>query len=254
MVHDKTPILEVQNLRKRFGGLIALNGVDLTVHRGEFHSVIGPNGAGKTTLFNSLAGMFPPTGGRIFFKNRDVTRMQPFELFRLNMVRTFQISSIFANLTVLKNLEIAAQGRHRTSNSPWGRLTRPRGEITKTCVDCLQRYGLEEMMNQTAGLLAYGDKRRLEIAMGVVGEPEIFLIDEPTAGMSPEETAQTVKLLRRLSDEMTILLVEHDMSVVMEVSDRITVLNQGTVLAQGTPREIRRNPEVRSVYLGEYSC
>lgn len=253
MEQNGAPIVEVRNLVKRFGGLVAINGVNLSFYRGEFHSIIGPNGAGKTTFFNSLAGMFPPTEGKIFFKKRDVTRMRPFELFRLHMVRTFQISSIFANLTVLKNVEIAAQGRHRTSNSPWGRLTRPRGEITKTCVDYLERFGLAQMMNQSAGLLAYGDKRRLEIAMGVVSEPEIFLIDEPTAGMSPEETAQTVKLLKQLSEGMTILLVEHDMGVVMEVSDRITVLNQGRVLAQGTPREIRQNPEVRSVYLGEYA-
>lgn len=253
MEHHEAPIVEVRNVVKRFGGLVAINRVNLSFHRGEFHSVIGPNGAGKTTFFNLLAGMFPPTEGQIFFKNKDVSRMRPFELFRLRMVRTFQISSVFANLTVLKNVEIAAQGRHRTSNSPWGRLTRSRPEIRKMCLEYLERFGLAQMMNQTAGLLAYGDKRRLEIAMGVAGEPEILLIDEPTAGMSPEETFQTVKLLKQLSEGMTILLVEHDMGVVMEVSDRITVLNYGRVLAQGTPREIRENPEVRSVYLGEYA-
>ncbi len=251
MDRNALPILEVRDLVKRFGGLVAINGVNLAFYQGEFHSVIGPNGAGKTTLFNSLAGMFPPTSGEIFFNNKNVTGMRPFELFRLRMVRTFQISSIFSGLTVLKNVEIAAQGRHRTSNSPWGRLTTPRRKITEKCVSYLERFGLAPMMNQPAGLLAYGDKRRLEITMGVVSEPELLLIDEPTAGMSPEETMQTVALLKELSGGMTILLVEHDMGVVMEVSDRITVLNQGRVLAIGTPRDIRQNQDVRSVYLGE---
>lgn len=245
------PILEIQNLSKNFGGLIATNNVNLSIYQGQVHSIIGPNGAGKTTFFNLLTGMFPPSSGKIFFKGQDITHFDPSKTFRLKIVRTFQISSIFPKLSVLKNVEIAAQGRYRTSNYPWGRLTRKRSEIREICIEYLTQFKLDAFKNQRSSLLAYGDKRRLEIVMGLVSDPEILLLDEPTAGMSPEETRETAQIIRKLGGKITILLVEHDMKVVMGISDRITVLNRGTLLADGTPEEIRDNPKVKAIYLGE---
>ena len=179
-----------------------------------------------------------------------MTHLSPPQIFRRRIVRTFQISSIFPKLTVLKNVEIAAQGRYRSSNSPWGRLTRSRRRIQKLCLDYLDQFKLADRRNQRASLLAYGDKRRLEIVMGLVCDPEVLLLDEPTAGMSPEETQETARFIRQVSGDITVLLVEHDMKVVMGVSDRVTVLHRGAVLADGRPEEIQSHPEVRSVYLG----
>jgi branched-chain amino acid transport system ATP-binding protein len=249
MGQETIPILEVKDLSVHFGGLTALDRVNLSFHSGKLQSIIGPNGAGKTTLFNLLTGMFPPSSGHILHKGEEITRLHPPEIFRRRIVRTFQISAIFPELSVLKNVEIAAQGRFRTSNSPWGRLTRPRKELHRLCLDSLEKLDLVDQMEQKAGLLAYGDKRRLEIVMGLVSEPEVLLLDEPTAGMSPEETQKTAKFLRDLSKRVTLLLVEHDMKVIMGISDRVTVLNRGTVLADGVPEEIQNNPEVQAVYL-----
>lgn len=243
-------ILELKNLRKHFGGLAAVDGVNCSFHRGQLQSVIGPNGAGKTTLFNLITGMFPPSSGQIFFKGEEITRLSSPDIFRRRIVRTFQISSIFPELSVLKNVEIAAQGRYRTSNAPWGRLTRSRGYIQDLCRHELEKLKLLPQREQKAGLLAYGDKRRLEIVMALVSDPELLLLDEPTAGMSPEETQETAQLIQELSRTVTVLLVEHDMKVIMGISDRVTVLNRGTILADGDPKEIQKNPEVQAVYLG----
>ncbi len=250
MSRPSTPILEVKELTKRFGGLTALDRVTLHFQAGQLHSIIGPNGAGKTTLFNLLTGIFPPTSGQILFKGEEITGLDSSDLFRRGMVRTFQISSIFPQLSVLKNVEIAAMGRHRNSGSPWGRLTLGRVAIQDMAMEYLGKLVMEDKKDQRAGLLTYGDKRRLEIAMGLVSEPEILLLDEPTAGMSPEESHQITQFLVDLSKERTILLVEHDMGLVMSISQRVTVLHRGAVLADGTPPEIQRDPEVRTVYLG----
>ncbi len=249
-MQDHSVILELQNIRKSFGGLVAVESINLSFQRGKLQSIIGPNGAGKTTLFNLITGMFPPDSGRIRFNDRDITHLSSPEIFRQRIVRTFQISSIFPQLTVLKNVEIAAQGRYRTSNSPWGRLKLPRKQIHEICIEHLKKLKLAGQREQKAGLLAYGDKRRLEIVMALVSDPELLLLDEPTAGMSPEETQETAQLIKALSRNVTILLVEHDMKVVMGISDRVTVLNRGTVLADGVPGEIQRNREVQAVYLG----
>ncbi|MEW6263890.1 MAG: ABC transporter ATP-binding protein [Thermodesulfobacteriota bacterium] len=249
MTLDSTPLLVVQNLTKRFGGLTAVDKVSLSFYPGGVQSIIGPNGAGKTTFFNLLSGLFPPTAGRVFFKGEEITRLTPYEIFRRRIVRTFQISSIFPDLSVLKNVQIAAQGRFRTSPGPWGRLNRRRQEITGWCLEYMARLNLLDKKDQKAGLLAYGDKRRLEIAMGLVCEPEMLLLDEPTAGMSPAETRETAQLLKSLAAGLTIILVEHDMRVVMGISDRVIVLHQGAVLCDGGPREVQENQEVQSVYL-----
>ena len=246
-----THLLETRNLTKSFGGLVAVRNVSLNFDQGELSSIIGPNGAGKTTFFNLLTGSFPPTSGQIFFKGAETTRFSPPEIFRRRIVRTFQISSIFPELSVRKHVEIAAQGRYRSSNSPWGRLTLTRREIQAKAEATLEMIGLQDLAGRPAGLLAYGDKRRLEIAMGLISDPEVFLLDEPTAGMSPEETHQTALLLRSLAAKTTLILVEHDMNVIMRISDRVIVLNRGEVIADGPPREIQAHPKVQEVYLGK---
>jgi branched-chain amino acid transport system ATP-binding protein len=246
----KEKLLKIERLRKSFGGIEAVYDVSIDFLKNQLRAVIGPNGAGKTTLFNLVTGAFPPTSGSIEFKGDDITGLSPPEIFRRGIVRTFQISRVFPSLTVLKNVSIAAQGRHRTSNSPWGRLTLSVKEINKRAIECLERVRLNASSHRIAGQLAYGDKRRLEIAMGLASEPEIFLLDEPTAGMSPEETFETAELLRELGKEITLVIVEHDMNVVMSISERITVLDRGLVVADGKPEEIQRDERVIEVYLG----
>jgi branched-chain amino acid transport system ATP-binding protein len=253
MSHSDSALLRVENLSKHFGGLTAVNDVTMSFQPQKLHSIIGPNGAGKTTFFNLLTGMFPPSAGKIFFKDRDITPLGPDETFRMRMVRTFQITSIFPMLSVLKNVEIAAQGRYRGSNSPLSRLTKKRSDIRRLCLERLEQFKLLDQADLRVGLLAYSDKRRLEIVMGLVSEPEILLLDEPTAGMSPEETSETTHVIRDISSHVTVLLVEHDMRVVMGLSDRITVLHQGSVLADGRPDEIMADPKVQAVYLGQAS-
>jgi len=254
MSQDYSALLRVENLSKRFGGLIALNDVTMSFEPQRLHAIIGPNGAGKTTYFNLLTGMFPPSAGKIFFKDQDITHLGPDETFRLRMVRTFQITSIFPMLSVLKNVEIAAQGRYRGSNSPLSRLTKKRPDIRRLCLERLEQFKLLDQADRRAGLLAYGDKRRLEIIMGLVSDPELLLLDEPTAGMSPEETSETARIIRDISRQVTVLLVEHDMRVVMGVSDRVTVMHEGSVLADGRPDEIMADPKVQAVYLGQAAC
>lgn len=244
-------MLETKNLTKAFGGVVAVNQVSLRFEQGELCSIIGPNGAGKTTFFNLLTASFPPTSGKIIYKGEEITYLSPPDIFRRRIVRTFQISSIFKELSVLKHVEIAAQGRYRRSNSPWGRLTLPRKEIREKSIQTLELIGLQDLAWQQAGLLAYGDKRRLEIAMGLVSDPELLLLDEPTAGMSPEETHRTANLLQSLAKTITLILVEHDMNVIMTISDRVIVLNRGEIIAQGVPREIQANSRVQEIYLGK---
>jgi branched-chain amino acid transport system ATP-binding protein len=243
-------LLETKDLTKAFGGVVAVNKASLKFKKGELCSIIGPNGAGKTTFFNLLTASFPPTSGQIVYKGEEITNLSPPDIFRRRIVRTFQISSIFKELSVLKHVEIAAQGRYRHSNSPWGRLTRPRKEIREKSIQTLELIGLQDLAWQQAGLLAYGDKRRLEIAMGLVSDPELLLLDEPTAGMSPEETHRTANLLQSLAQTITLILVEHDMNVIMSISDRVIVLNRGEIIAEGVPREIQANSRVREIYLG----
>jgi branched-chain amino acid transport system ATP-binding protein len=249
---EQPSIIKVVNLNKVFGGLTALNNVSTTFYQGQLQSIIGPNGAGKTTFFNLLSGMFPPTSGKIFFKGEDITHLTPLDIFRRRIVRTFQISSVFSGLTVYQNVKIAAQGRYRTSGSPLGHLIRDRQQIEELCLFELERLQLLSQRNRKAGLLAYGDKRRLEIVMGLVCEPELLLLDEPTAGMSPRETEETAELLKELSKAITLILVDHDMKVVMNISERIVVLNRGSILTSGTPREVQNNIDVQACYLGSH--
>ena len=243
-------MLETRGLTRRFGGLAAVNGVNLTVEPGEVRSIIGPNGAGKTTLFNLITGALPPTAGRIFFKGRDITGLAPPEIFRLGIVRSFQLAHVFPRLSVRQNVALMVYGRGRPSGSPFVRARKGAPEVERRVLTVLERLQIAKRSDEPAGTLSHGDKRLVEIAMVVAAEPELLLLDEPTAGMSPEETTQTAALLRGLAPTVTLVIVEHDMEVVMSISDRISVLHRGEILAEGPPDEIRANQDVQAVYLG----
>jgi branched-chain amino acid transport system ATP-binding protein len=247
-------MLETRDLTRRFGGLAAVNGVSLAVTQGEVRSVIGPNGAGKTTFFNLITGALPPTTGRIYFQGCDVTGLAPPAVFRLGIVRSFQVSQVFPRLSLRQNVALMVHGRVRSSGSPFGRSGLGAAKAEGRVTAALERLGLLERAEEPAGALSHGDRRLLEIAMVLGAAPELLLLDEPTAGMSPDETTQTAALLRGLAPEVTLVIVEHDMNVVMSISDRITVLHRGEVLAEGRPAEIRTNRVVQDVYLGSGSA
>ena len=240
-------LLESQGLTKIFGGLVAVNGVDFHVRRGELRAVIGPNGAGKTTFFNMLTGVLGATRGRILFKGRDITRLPAHAVSRLGIARSYQITNIFGDLTVFENLRVAAQSRV-THYRFWGHADRL-AAVNERADELLHLLGLAAKADVRGAELSHGEQRYLEIGIALATDPDFLLLDEPTAGMSPEETQRTAAFVRGLAGRLTIVLVEHDMEVVMGISDRITVLNYGQVLAEGTPAEIRDNADVRRVYL-----
>jgi branched-chain amino acid transport system ATP-binding protein len=241
-------ILETRDLRKDFGGLRAVAGVHFSLRRGEIRSIIGPNGAGKTTFFNLLAGKLPPSGGQILFRGRDLAGLPQHRICRLGIAKSSQITSIFPRLTVLENVRLPAQMRV-THYDMWSDAQALRG-VNEKALEILDRVGLAGRSEAVASSLPYGDQRYLEIAITLATDPAILLLDEPTAGMSPGETQDTTRLIERLAGAITIVIVEHDMSVVMGISDRITALHEGRVLAEGTPEEIHGNAEVQRVYLG----
>ena len=243
-------LLETRDLTRRFGGLAAVSGVSLAIAPGEVRSIIGPNGAGKTTLFNLVTGALPPTAGRVLFRGRDVTGLRPPDIFRLGVVRSFQVSHVFPKLSVRDNVALMVSGRLRSSGSPFGRRRVSGHGVRARADSALDRLGLLDRASEPAGTLAHGDRRLVEIAMAIAAEPALLLLDEPTAGMSPEETRATAALLRSLAPAITLVIVEHDMSVVMAISDRISVLHRGQLLAEGAPAEIRGNRAVQDVYFG----
>lgn len=257
-------ILEVKNLTMDFGGVRALNRLDLSIQLGEIAALIGPNGAGKTTFFNCITGIYTPTGGDIIVtppkrKSRKINGFKPHKVTRIGMARTFQNIRLFQNMTVLENIMI---GRHcRTRSGILGALFRGKAtrEEEKKIVDdsyaLLMKIGLEHKVNEFAKNLPYGDQRRLEIARALATEPFLLLLDEPAAGMNPQETKDLVDLIHRIrqDEEISILLIEHDMKLVMTLSDNIFVMDYGEKIAQGTPREIRSNQVVINAYLGEDS-
>lgn len=245
-------LLEVNQLSKRFGGLAAVSDVDLMVEQGEVHSVIGPNGAGKSTLLNMLTGNLVPDAGGIVFDGRRITGHRPYAINQLGMARVFQSPEIFPGLTLLENVTIAALAA-RDGSFRMNALQRPSAsrKAIEEAEAALDQVELLEKRHQEAKHLARGDKRRLELALCLAHKPRLLLLDEPTAGMSQKETQSTIELLRRLArDGMTKLIIEHDMKVVFALSDRITVLHQGKVIASGLPEEIREDEVVHDAYLG----
>lgn len=244
------PYLETKNLCKYFGGLKAVDRVNFSVEEGQLKSIIGPNGAGKTTLFNLLSGLYEPTDGRIFFQDKDITAKKMNQISQTGITKTFQITHIFPRLSVFENVRISAQSR-KTSFNFW-RQADSLEEINQKTMGILKMVKLADSHNRAASTLSHGERKYLEIGIALATDPKLLLLDEPTAGMSPAETVLAMNLIRNLRDELnlTILLVEHDMNVVMNISDEVFCLNEGKELACGSPEEISGNEMVQKVYLG----
>jgi len=245
-------VLEVRNVSKRFGSLVAVRDVSLTVGKGELRAIIGPNGAGKTTFFNLISGFFRPTTGTIAFDGRDVTALPAHQRVTLGMARTFQITEIFPELTIYENVRIGTEVAGGYRLRPW--MSRDeRSEVRRRVAEILKRAALESKADRVVGELAHGDQRTAEIAMALALRPHLLLLDEPTAGMGDQETYEITQLIRRLHRDgnFTIVLIEHDMRVVFHLADRISVLDQGNLLADGTPQEIAANEAVQAAYLGK---
>ena len=246
-VGTETPVLCTEGLTRRFGGLTAVNDINFQVNREEIRAIIGPNGAGKSTFFNCLTGVLPPTSGRILFNGEDITGLPPDRISMKGIARSYQITNILPNATTLENVRIAAQSR-RHGWSMLKHYTAYHDIIEKTEV-VLKSVGLYAKANELAANLSHGEQRNLEIGIALATEPQLLCLDEPTAGMSAAETHGTMQLVRKIAKDLTILIVEHDMQVVMELCDRITVLHYGAILADGTPDEIQQNARVQEVYL-----
>ena len=246
---DNNYILETASLVKEFKGFVAVNGVSLRVRRGHIHALIGPNGAGKTTCFNLLTKFLEPTSGSIRFKGADITRARPAQIARRGMVRSFQISAVFPHLTVLENVRVALQRRLGTSFHFW-RSQKSLEVLDQRARMLLAEVGLEQCAEMAAVDMPYGSKRALEIATTLALEPELMLLDEPTQGMGHEDVERVMQLIKKVSADRSVLMVEHNMKVVAGISDAITVLARGAVLAEGSYAEVSRNPEVVEAYMG----
>jgi len=255
-MNTTTPILEITKLTKHFGGVTAVSNVDISVEEGQIASLIGPNGAGKTTLFNCVTGLEPPTEGSVKFQNQDIVSLRPDQIAEIGMARTFQNIRLFSELTVLDNVKI---GRHSQSKSRlWSSIVRNQKQrqeesnITSQAFQQLSFVGLEAVRDQPAGNLSYGDQRRVEIARALAMAPALLLLDEPAAGMNPQETQRLIELIHAIRDRgITILLIEHDMKMVMQISDWVTVIAQGEKISAGEPEAVQNDERVIKAYLGE---
>jgi branched-chain amino acid transport system ATP-binding protein len=252
MKNQEMEILKVQGLKKSFGSLQAVAGVDLSVRQNEVRAIIGPNGAGKTTVFNLITGDLKPDSGLVYFKGHLITGFPPHQIMRRGISRSFQITNIFPQLTVAENVMIPVLVQQKREVSLL-RSARKIPEVEESIFDALRRIGLEDVSEVKGFALSHGDKKRLELAIILACKPELLLLDEPTAGMSPEETSRTVSLIKQLSSELgiTIVFTEHDMKVVFSIANYITVLQQGQLIAEGLPEEVRNNKRVIEAYIGE---
>ena len=242
------PLLRTQGLTPAFSGFVAVNGVDFAVARGELRAIIGPNRAGKTTFFRLLSGDLPPSQGRIWLGGREISRLPAYRRSRLGIGRSYQVASAFPTLTVFENVRIAAQPA-KLDYQLW-KTYQPNGTLGDRADDILDFVGLESKLQTLASQLSYGDRRRLELGMALANEPQLLLLDEPTAGMTPPETDATVALIRRLAQGRTVILVEHKIKVIMTICHRITAFHQGRILAEGTPADIKANRDLQAVYFG----
>jgi branched-chain amino acid transport system ATP-binding protein len=243
-------ILETQNLMKDFGGFVATNNVSLQLIEGERHAIIGPNGAGKTTFFNLITGHLKPSSGKVIFEGKDITGMPPHKVVRLGLARSFQRINIYPRMTVFENVQVALIARDHNHFKLFS-LGEPHNR--QDTVELLDLVGLDMEALEIAGELSYGKQKQLELAIALAENPRVLLLDEPTAGMSPQETTEAIALVDSITKErgLTLLFTEHDMGVVFGISDRISVLHHGEIIASGLPDEVRHDPEVRRVYLGE---
>jgi branched-chain amino acid transport system ATP-binding protein len=242
-------ILKTEKLTKKFGAMAAVSEVDLLVKEGEIHSIIGPNGAGKTTLFNMLAGTFPSTSGRIWFEDQEITGKKPYEISKIGIARSYQVTNIFPALSIKENVRLSAQSRTRNNFSFFKKASALR-EVEEKALAVLEEVGLIDIMHQKAAEVSYGVQRALEVAIALATSPRLLLLDEPTSGMPHEDSFKIMDLIKKISQGLTIVLIEHRMHVVMSVSDVITVMAQGKVIAEGPPDEVRRHEEVIRAYLG----
>jgi branched-chain amino acid transport system ATP-binding protein len=248
---NKGSILEIKELTKYFGNLSAIKGVNLTINEKEVTSLIGPNGAGKTTFYNLISGRFPPSSGRILFKGKDITGLPPYKILKRGLARSFQITSIFNELTVLENVRSAVIAQS-TARMNIFKHVNSFSSLYEKSIDFLKLIGLEDKKDSLCSTLSHGDRRTVEIGITLASDPDLILLDEPTAGMTPEETKKMVNLIKDLSKQTktTFFIIEHDMNVVFSISDRIIVLYYGEILADGTPDQIRVNYKVKEAYLG----
>jgi branched-chain amino acid transport system ATP-binding protein len=246
---ERTPVLELKSLSKTFGGLQAVRGVSLKIMPGDRKAIIGPNGAGKTTLFNLISGIFPATSGQVLLFGRDVTHWPSYRRATLGMARTFQVTSLFPKLTVLDNVLLAIKGRRASKFVMWRFLSSYRNVYDKA-YELLQRAVFLDRKDVEVRRLSHGEQRQLEIVLGLAGDPHILLLDEPAAGLSSGESAEMARFLRGLDPQLAILLIEHDMDIVFEVSDDISVLHFGEVLESGPAERIRASTKVQEIYLG----
>lgn len=242
-------ILETRGLTRQFGRLTAVREVGMSVAAGERHAVIGPNGAGKTTLFHLVTGHLRPSAGTVHFREMDITGLAPHQIALLGLARSFQITNIFARLSVRENIRLAVQARHRRRGTWWGGRS-VIAETTDRAATLLEQLKLAPVADALADTLSYGDQRRLEIGLAIAASPALLLLDEPTAGMSRAEAGEVVEFLRHIPREVTILLIEHDIDVVSRLSDRVTVMHLGAILTQGTPEDVQRDHRVREAYFG----
>jgi branched-chain amino acid transport system ATP-binding protein len=241
------PILHAEGLERSFGGIHAVAGVSLEIPRGSLYAVIGPNGSGKTTLFNLITGHTRPGAGRVTFDGQDITGMPYYKVARRGLAKSYQITTVFPLLTVFENVRIAAQSADHAYVF-WRMADRIKRVVEHT-EEVLERVGLADRRDAVASNLSHGDQRRLDLAIALATSPRLLLLDEPTAGMSPTETAATVELVRELNRDVTILMIEHKMDVILSIADRVMVLHQGATLFEGSPDEVRSHPEVQEVYL-----
>jgi len=246
----KQVVLETKSLVKKFSGIVAVDNVSLKVAEGEIKAIIGPNGAGKTTLFNLITGILKPDSGRIILNGRDITRIPLHKRVKLGIGRSFQLTNIFPNLSVLENIEFAVQSSLKRRAGPLEIVNRK--VIKERVEDFASRFGLLDCLGSKAGALTYADQRKIEVIMALALNPEILLFDEPTAGMSSEESFQVMEILKGISkvEDKPILLIEHDIKFVMKTADKITVMHRGKILAEGSPQEIVKNEQVQEVYMG----
>jgi len=243
-------LLRVEKMTKSFAGFVAVHNVDITVKKGQMACIIGPNGAGKSTLFNLITGHLQPTEGRVFFHDRDITGLPPYKICQRGMGRSFQRTNIFPRLSVFDNVQVAVLAHHKKTLN----FFTPSNKLVQVeTYALLEQVCLSDEAQSISGMLSYGFQKQLELGIALASEPELLLLDEPTAGMSPQETASAIALIEKIVRErgLTLLFTEHDMDVVFSIAEKITVLHQGQVLAEGTPAEVRSNPEVQRVYLGE---
>jgi len=243
-------ILEMKDLCKHFGNLTAVNGISLSVGKGNRHAIIGPNGAGKTTLFNLLSGRFRPNRGQILFRGRDITGMSPYRISRLGIARSFQIINVFPQLSVFENVHTVLMSKHNIRYDFLRSLKRWE-KVTEETFHLLEQIGLLDKKDVSAGFLSYGEQRELEVGLTIASDPELILLDEPTAGMSMDETRQAIKLIDRVTKGKTLVIIEHDMEVIFSLADVITVMQYGRVVTTGSPEEIRKDRRVREAYLGD---